>query len=397
MPYFNPLDPWGQWPQVPATTPPFLPGPAPGYDELARRAQTPQPAPQPAVAEPVQPGAPELPSKVPAPGGVGTRVMNSLRDPRLQMLLMAMGAGLSQPRRVGQTGWGHAAEAMTGGYNALAQAAELRRKQDIEERKLRVEEKRGEADVTESGANVEVKKATAAAIPRETAVKERAQTLDESMAMDKLALERGALNQRKQEHADSVKQAEKELALATRNYELNKNKAGAEQLTDQARLKLQEKELALQTKRVNAEVFRISTEAKNEESRTPRDAVAAWVDLSRVLYTPSVADTDEQAAAKRKEASRKATAIVETMFKGVKLPPEVTGVEAAPPAGGTAKPAPQPTGQRYLKSKVEAYVQEMNASGVPTTYEEAVRQIEARGGQVVTDAPTGPMSHLKSR
>lgn len=103
-------------PQVPMWTPPFVPG-AEGSGQ-----------PSPAPTMPQQ----QIPQQMPQqqlPSGI----MGKLKDPRLAGWLMTVGSMMGQPRQVGQTGWGQAAQAMAQGYNYLAMNAELQRQRQLQE------------------------------------------------------------------------------------------------------------------------------------------------------------------------------------------------------------------------------------------------------------------------
>lgn len=217
--------------------------------------------PLPTYPYPMPQAPPTLPSaqgQVPVAAQAPPRSMGEkLRDPRFAALLSAIGARMSQPLGVGQTGWGRAGEAMSAGYNTLAAMNALQNQQArqhwLDQLAVRQEQRaqtESEAKVAATQAGTAHTQAQTAEIPKAGARQgealkwqreyQRAVLAQEwdkaSHAKERfeaeLKLEQDKLGQRRMEHTDDKALKERELA----NQEKRTGIAATEASANAARL-----------------------------------------------------------------------------------------------------------------------------------------------------------------
>ena len=228
----------------------------------------------PAVQDQTQPStAPGAPGQ-PSPG-----FMAKLKDPRFANWLMTVGAAMGQPRAVGQTGWGQAAQALNQGYSGIAAYNEMQRQQELQNRQLQTQEQLAAASMAKTKSDIGLGGRAADQGDKKIAQDERltmAQIHAQDARIDKELEARGKMD-------ETARAANKEQWQAT--LQLNRDKLKQDATNDEARLKAAEadrmlKKIELDDRKVYQQGS-LAVDRANAGSNSVRSAAQADLDRAQ--------------------------------------------------------------------------------------------------------------------
>jgi len=266
-------------------------------------------------------------------------VWSTLTDPSLAGIALAAGQQMTRARYPGESGIGNAVNAVTAGYNTLAQQRQMQYAREQAAREQQMKQAKQDQDIAESKSRAEQNRAQAERYGKQTEHEERQDKLDKI----------------KENNAETQRRVDEVFKNA--NLTLEQQKAAAQQLmyeNQKANLDLQyalaERNAIAAQKRHDEDVRHNKQSEATEQSRVELER--ARVDLQRIKAAKDKVNNidvgDVQAQARQNVLARHSV---------TDIPPNVRSKPAGTPAEFEAE----------MKAEVDKLIRERQELGKPAT------------------------------